>query len=101
MVIKQTILSKLTTNYYQYNIGDGEIEIILWASSFLFAMSGNYKYLMLGNNILKGEFIMSVEAYAGFAYLFTAAIALFMIGAVVLLNKLMGGSSNSNGEGMN
>lgn len=56
---------------------------------------------MLGNNILKGEFIMSVEAYAGFAYLFTAAIALFMIGAVVLLNKLMGGSSNSNGEGMN
>ncbi len=41
---------------------------------------------------------MSVEAYAGFAYLFTAAIALFMIGAVVLLNKIMGG--NSNGEGM-
>ena len=39
---------------------------------------------------------MSVEAYAG--YLFTAAIALFMIGAVVLLNKIMGGSSN--GEGM-
>lgn len=41
---------------------------------------------------------MSVEVYAAFSYLFTAAISLFMIGAVVLLNKLMGGSSN--GEGM-
>lgn len=43
---------------------------------------------------------MSVEVYAGFAYLFTAAISLFMIGAVVLLNKVMG-SGNSNGEGNN
>lgn len=41
---------------------------------------------------------MSVELYAGFSYLFTAAISLFMIGAVVLLNKIMGG--DSNGEGM-
>ncbi len=41
---------------------------------------------------------MSVELYAGFAYLFTAAIALFMIGIVVLLNKIMG--SDSEGEGM-
>ena len=37
---------------------------------------------------------MSVYAYAGFAYLFTAAISLFLIGAIVLLNKLMGGNSN-------
>lgn len=37
---------------------------------------------------------MSVELYAGFAYLFTAAIALVMIGTVVLLNKIMGGSSS-------
>lgn len=42
---------------------------------------------------------MSVEVYAGFAYLFTAAISLFMIGAVVLLNKIMSG--NSNEEEMN
>lgn len=41
---------------------------------------------------------MSVEAYAGFAYLFTAAIALVMIGAVVLLNKLMGGGSDREEE---
>ncbi len=37
---------------------------------------------------------MSVELYAGFAYLFTSAIALVMIGTVVLLNKIMGGSSS-------
>lgn len=42
---------------------------------------------------------MSIEAYAGFAYLFTAAISLFMIGAVVLLNKLM--STATEGEEMN
>ena len=42
---------------------------------------------------------MNVYAYAGFSYLFTAAISLFMIGVVVLLNKLMG-NNNSNGEGM-
>ena len=34
---------------------------------------------------------MSVEMYALFSYAFTAAIALVMIGAVVLLNKVMGG----------
>lgn len=72
--------------------------LVLFLRLFLFGMSGNYKYFLLVNNILKGESVMSVEAYAGFAYLFTAAIALFMIGAVVLLNKIMGGSSN--GEGM-
>ena len=42
---------------------------------------------------------MNDYAYAGFSYLFTAAISLFMIGVVVLLNKLMG-NNNSNGEGM-
>lgn len=42
---------------------------------------------------------MSVYAYAGFAYLFTAAISLFTIGVVVLLNKMMG-NNKSNGEGM-
>lgn len=42
---------------------------------------------------------MNVYAYAGFSYLFTSAISLFMIGVVVLLNKLMG-NNNSNGEGM-
>ncbi len=40
---------------------------------------------------------MSVELYAGFSYLLTAAIALFMIGAVVLLNKVMGGSDDTKG----
>lgn len=40
---------------------------------------------------------MNVYAYAGFSYLFTAAISLFMIGVVVLLNKLMG-NNNSNGR---
>ncbi len=38
---------------------------------------------------------MSVELYAAFAYAFTAIIALVMIGSVVLLNKIMGGSSGS------
>lgn len=37
---------------------------------------------------------MSVETYAGFAYLFTAAISLFMIAVVVLLNKIMGSGSD-------
>ncbi len=37
---------------------------------------------------------MRVELYAAFAYAFTAVIALVMIGSVVLLNKLMGGSSS-------
>lgn len=49
--------------------------------------------------VLKGFEAMNVYAYAGFSYLFTAAISLFMIGVVVLLNKLMG-NNNSNGEGM-
>lgn len=44
---------------------------------------------------------MSIEAYAGFAYLFTAAIALVMIGTVVLLNKLMGNGSPNGQEEMN
>lgn len=40
---------------------------------------------------------MSVELYALFSYAFTAAIALVMIGAVVLLNKLMGNRNNEGG----
>lgn len=40
---------------------------------------------------------MSVELYAAFAYAFTAIISLVMIGSVVLLNKLMGGSSSNDG----
>ena len=40
---------------------------------------------------------MSVELYALFSYAFTAAIALVMIGAVVLLNKIMGGSNDEGG----
>lgn len=41
---------------------------------------------------------MSVEVYAGFAYFFTATIALIMIGAVVLLNKIMGNDLNNDNE---
>ena len=41
---------------------------------------------------------MSVEVYAGFAYFFTDAIALIMIGAVVLLNKIMGNDLNNDNE---
>ncbi len=41
---------------------------------------------------------MSVELYALFAYAFTAAIALVMIGAVVLLNKVMGGNDEGGME---
>ena len=41
---------------------------------------------------------MSVEIYVLFSYAFTAAIALFMIAIVVLLNKLMGGSDSEGGE---
>ena len=51
------------------------------------------------SKVCKGFEAMNVYAYAGFSYLFTAAISLFMIGVVVLLNKLMG-NNNSNGEGM-
>ena len=40
---------------------------------------------------------MSVELYALFSYAFTAAIALVMIGAVVLLNKIMGISNDEGG----
>ena len=40
---------------------------------------------------------MSVEMYALFSYEFTAAIALVMIGAVVLLNKVMGGGNDEGG----
>ncbi|MFC2469658.1 MAG: hypothetical protein ACFNWY_05640 [Negativicutes bacterium] len=40
---------------------------------------------------------MRVEVYAAFAYAFTAIISLVMIGSVVLLNKLMGNSSNNEG----
>lgn len=40
---------------------------------------------------------MCVELYALFAYGLTAAIALVMIGTVVLLNKIFGGSEE---EGM-
>ena len=40
---------------------------------------------------------MSVELYALFSYAFTAAIALVMIGAVVLLNKIMGSSNDEGG----
>lgn len=46
---------------------------------------------------MKGELIMSVEMYALFSYAFTAAIALVMIGAVVLLNKVMGGGNDEGG----
>lgn len=41
---------------------------------------------------------MNIYVYAGFTYLFTAAIALLMIGAVVLLNKVMGGNNSDEGE---
>lgn len=41
---------------------------------------------------------MSIELYALFAYAFTAAIALVMIGVVVLLNKVMGGSDEGGME---
>lgn len=41
---------------------------------------------------------MNIYVYAGFAYLFTAAIAFIMIGAVVLLNKVMGGNKSDEGE---
>ena len=41
---------------------------------------------------------MSVEVYAWLAYFFTAAIALIMIGAVVLLNKIMGNDLNNDNE---
>ncbi len=40
---------------------------------------------------------MSVELYALFSYALTAAIALVMIGAVVLLNKVMGGNDDEGG----
>ena len=40
---------------------------------------------------------MSVELYALFSYSFTAAISLVMIGAVVLLNKIMGGNNDEGG----
>lgn len=40
---------------------------------------------------------MSVEMYALFTYVFTAIIALVMIGTVVLLNKMMGGSDDEGG----
>lgn len=63
---------------------------------FIAVMSGNYggNYIHKIKFILssKGEDVMSVELYALFSYAFTAAIALFMIGIVVLLNKIMGGS---------
>lgn len=51
-----------------------------------------FSYKMKGD-----ELIMSVELYALFSYAFTAAIALVMIGAVVLLNKIMGGSNDEGG----
>lgn len=41
---------------------------------------------------------MSVEMYALFAYGLTAAIALLMIGTVVVLNKLFGGSEEGGEE---
>lgn len=41
---------------------------------------------------------MSVELYALFAYGLTAAIALVMIGTVVLLNKIFGGSEEGGME---
>lgn len=41
---------------------------------------------------------MNIYVYAGFTYLLTAAIALLMIGAVVLLNKLMGNNDANEGE---
>ena len=40
---------------------------------------------------------MSVEAYAAFAYALTAVISLVMIDSVVLLNKVMGSGSDSEG----
>ena len=46
----------------------------------------------------KGEIKMNIYVYAGFTYLLTAAIALLMIGAVVLLNKVMGGNNSDEGE---
>lgn len=41
---------------------------------------------------------MGVELYALFAYVFTAAIALLMIGTVVLLNKVFGGNDEGGAE---
>lgn len=41
---------------------------------------------------------MSVELYALFSYGFTAAIALLMIGTVVLLNKILGGNDEGGAE---
>ena len=41
---------------------------------------------------------MNVFVYAGFAYAFTAIIALFMIGVIVLLNKVMGGDDAQGSE---
>lgn len=46
---------------------------------------------------MKGVVIMSIELYALFSYAFTAAIALVMIGVVVLLNKVMGGGEDEGG----
>lgn len=40
---------------------------------------------------------MSVELYALMAYALTAVIALVMIGTVVVLNKLFGGSEEEGG----
>lgn len=52
----------------------------------------------LQKTLKKGEFKMNIYVYAGFTYLLTAAIALLMIGAVVLLNKVMGGNDANEGE---
>jgi hypothetical protein len=49
----------------------------------------------------KEELRMNVFVYASFAYAFTAIIALSMIGAIVLLDKVMGGgggAGNAQGE---
>jgi hypothetical protein len=50
-------------------------------------------------NFRGGILAMNVYVYAAFSYLFTAVIALFMIGVVVLLNKLMGGNAEADTEG--
>lgn len=86
---------------WQLQSGEREMEMILFLYFF-------YHNLVIRKPTVdtpgkksfeRGFEAMNVYAYAGFSYLFTAAISLFMIGVVVLLNKLMG-NNNSNGEGM-
>ena len=76
----------------ELKIGGREIEKSLFLCLF-FVIAGDYK-----KTSKKGELEMNIYVYAGFTYLLTAAIALLMIGAVVLLNKLMGNNDANEGE---